>query len=271
MKSYAIYDEELNRATAIGYMLYYEKAKGFIIELCRDLDEWDATLLFQGLGRKGIYTIPHAISLMWINERIIPSGRQNIGSILKNHNLQDYSEMALLNLSKGRCAQDCCYIVEVSWHDIPKDIRDRSRSNVLECFPTQDGQLVCMFKDNTVRKVDLKEIKDRYKDIGYVLQNRKLLDSVKVGIGGYSIVFNNSIEVAVTDLQEAGELLPLTADDFYSFIRRNVVDATGVCDMMQCSRQNLAYMVKEGKIAPIISGTKANLYTRGAIERVMSE
>lgn len=271
MKSYAIYDEELDRETPIGYLFYYEKAEKFIIELCKDLDEWSSPLLFQGLVKKGIYTIHHVFSLMWVKERIIPNNRQNIGSILKNHKLRDYNEMTFLRLSKGRCAQDRCYIVQVAYDDIPKEIRDRSRENVSECFPTGDDQIVCMFRDNTVRKVDLKKLKDDHKELAYVLQNRKLIDSVKVGVGGYSIVFNDSIEVEVDALKSAGVVLPLSADDFYGFVQRNVVDATKVCDMMQCSRQNLAYLVNEEKIAPIITGTKANLYTRGAVEKVMNE
>jgi len=271
MKNYAIYDEELDRVTAIGYLFYYEKAEKFIIELCRDLDEWSSPLLFQGLVRKEIYTIPHATCRMWVEERIIPSGRQNIGSILKNHKLANYNEMALLSLSQGRCAQDHCYIAEVDVCDIPKEIRERTARNLAECFPTRDGQLVCMFKDNTVRKIDFEKLKGRYRDVTYILQNRRILDSVKVGVGGYSAVFNDSIEIAVNDLREVGRLIPLSVDDFYGFIQRNVVDATQVCDMMQCSRQNLSYLVKEGKITPIIAGTKSNLYTRGATEAVMNE
>lgn len=271
MKSYAIYDEELDRAMPIGYLFYYEKAEKFIIELCRDVDEWSSPLLFQGLVRQGRYTIPHAISRMWVEERIIPCGRQNIGSIMKNHKLRDYSEIAFLNLSKGRCAQDGCYIAEVAYDDIPEEIKERSRGNVSECFPTGDDQIVCMFRDNTVSKVDLKQLKNGYKELVHVLQNRRLLDSVKVGVGGYSIIFNDSIEVEADALKRAGVVLPLSADDFYGFVQRNVVDATKVCDMMQCSRQNLAYLVNEEKIAPIITGTKANLYTRGAVEKVMNE
>ena len=78
MRSHAIYDEDLDRATAIGYLSYYEKSKGFIIELSQDLDEWEAPLLFQGLVRQGIYTISNTASLMWVRERIIPSGRQKL-------------------------------------------------------------------------------------------------------------------------------------------------------------------------------------------------
>ncbi|MGN0402248.1 MAG: hypothetical protein ACI4HQ_08320 [Acetatifactor sp.] len=271
MKSYAIYDEELDREAAIGYLLYYEKAESFMIELCEDIDEWEVPLLFQGLVRKKTYTVPRDISLMWVKERVIPSGRQNIGSVLKNHKLKNYSEMALLRLAQGRCSQDNCYIEELSEAELPDNIKDRMRKNVWECFATEDKQILCMFKDNTVRKVDLTRLVDQYKDITYVLKNRELLDSVKVGAGGYSVMFNESIEIRSGDLREVGLLMPLTANDFFDFVRRNVVDTTKACDMLQCSRQNLSYWVKEGKIKPVINGTKENMYFIGEIERLMNE
>ena len=77
--------------------------------------------------------------------------------------------------------------------------------------------------------------------------------------------------MSVFDLRLVGKALPVTADDLYGFVRRNVVDTTQVCDMMQCSRQNLSYMVNEGKIIPLIVGERTNLYTRGSVERYMNE
>ena len=110
MKNYAIYDADLDRKSPIGYLFYYEKSQNFIIELSDDLDEWEAPLLFQKQVREKKYTVSREYSLMWVKERVIPSGRQNIGSILKNHKLKEYSEMALLEVSKGKCSQDACYI-----------------------------------------------------------------------------------------------------------------------------------------------------------------
>ncbi|MBQ8803043.1 MAG: hypothetical protein IJZ53_05380 [Tyzzerella sp.] len=271
MKSYAIYDEELDETFAIGYLFYYEKSKSFVIELSADLDEWDAPLLFQRLVREKKYTVPRDISLLWVKERVIPSGRQNIGSILKNHKLKDYSEMALLSLSKGRCSQDNCYITEISEEKIPENIKDRMKKNLWECFPTEDNQIVCLFKDDIVKKVEISLLLEQYKDILYVLKNRTLLDSVKVGAGGYSIIFNDSIEIQTSDLRRIGQTLPLTSKDFYNFVRRNVLDTTKTCDMLQCSRQNLSYLVKEKKIKPIIYGTKENLYLKGEIEKTLND
>lgn len=271
MKSYAIYDEGLDRMQPIGYLFYYEKLESFIIELSADLDEWDAPLLFQGLVREKIYTVPRDISFMWVKERVIPSGRQNIGSILKNHKLKEYSEMAMLSLSKGRCSQDNCYITEIEGENIPENIKDRMKKNIWECFPTEDNQLVCLFKDDVVKKVELSLLFEQYQDLSYVLKNRMLLQSVKIGAGGYSIIFNDSIEIQTSDLRMTGQSLPLSSKDFYNFVRRNVLDTTKTCDMLQCTRQNLSYLVKEQKIKPIIYGTKENLYLKGEIEKVMNE
>ena len=270
MKSYAIYDEDLG-GRLIGYLFCYEKSESFIIELNEELDEWEAPLLFQRLVREKKYTVPRDVSLMWVKERVIPIGRQNIGSILRNHKLKDYSEMALLRLSRGRCSQDNCYIEEIELEDIPDYVKERMRKNVCECFPTEDNQLVCLFYDDVVKKVELLRLIKQYKELIYVLKNRNLLDGVKVGTGGYSVIFNDSIEIQVSDLRAAGQTIPLTSGDFYNFVCRNVIDTTKTCDMLQCSRQNLSYLVKEKKITPIICGTKENLYLKGGVEKVMSE
>ena len=271
MKSYAIYDEDLERLEPIGYLFYYEKAQSFIIELSSDLDEWHAPLLFQGLVRKGIYTIPKDIALMWVQERIIPSGRQNIGEILRTHKLKEYSEIAMLTLSKGRSSQDACFIEEVREEDVPECIKNKWHGNVAECFPTERGDIICLFQDNTVRQIILEKLVDKYPRITHVMKHRELLESVQIGVGGYSISFNESIEIAASDLKEYGVLLPLCASDFYGFVQKNIVDTTNACFMIECSRQNLAYLVKENRLKPIIQGTKENLYTKGEIIRIKND
>lgn len=271
MKIYAIYDKDTYRDLALGYLFYYEKANEYIIELNDCLDEWEAPVLFQGLVKKGIYTVPKDISLLWVRERVIPSGRQNIGSILKNAKLREYNEMELLALSKGRCAQDNCYIEEIVGNELPEDIRKRSAQNITECFPTEDKQIICLFRDNTVRKIDLSLLALHNKDVLHILKNDQLLYSVKVGVGGYSISFGEAVEIASATVREAGALLSISACDIMGFVRTNVVDTTTACDMLQCSRQNLSYLVKTKKLVPVICGTKENLYTKGAIEKLMNE
>ena len=271
MKSYAIFDEELERESAIGYLFYYEKSRSFVIELCRDLDPWEAPLLFQKLVSDRQYTVPRDIALMWGKERIIPSGRQNIGSILKNHKLKEYSEIAMLILAKGRSSQDSCCIKEVSLEQIPHSITARMKQNLWECFPTEDNHLLCMFQDDLVRKIDLNKLVKYYKDLSHVLKNRALLESAKVGPGGYSLIFDDAIELQAIALRDFPITTPLGAKDFYRFACRNIVDTTKACDMLQCSRQNLAYLVKEEKLKPVFEGAKGNLYLKGEIENLAND
>ena len=72
--------------------------------------------------------------LKWMKERVIPSGRQNIGTILKNHRLIKYSEMALLALSRGRSAQDACYWKIVEEEEIPENIKQRRKKECAGMF-----------------------------------------------------------------------------------------------------------------------------------------
>ena len=108
MRIYEIWDGEND--LSVGILQYFEKERTYIIELQDYLDEWTAPLLFSSFVRRGIYTMPRQESYLWVKERVIPSGRQNIAAILTNHKMAEYDEMKMLEISKGKCSQDSLYI-----------------------------------------------------------------------------------------------------------------------------------------------------------------
>ena len=108
MKIYEIWDQESR--FSVGTLLCYEKSKTFVIELADYLDEWSAPLILTAYVRRGVFTIPRDVSFMWVRERIIPSGRQNINMILRNHRLREYDELTFREKSGGRCSQDSLII-----------------------------------------------------------------------------------------------------------------------------------------------------------------
>ena len=130
MKSFAIFDREQESHKEIGYLFCYEKKEEYIIELDEGLDEWTAPLLFSKYVKNGIYTIPKTAARLWVAERVIPSGRQNIGMILKTHRMSEYKEMKLLSLSGGQSSQDSCYIKEIKEEQLADWVRKRQESNV---------------------------------------------------------------------------------------------------------------------------------------------
>lgn len=121
MKIFHIMDEE--NKLLVGVLFYEEKERTCHIELPEYLDEWTAPLLFNGYIKQKIYSIPQDLSLLWVEERVIPSGRQNLQSILEHHRIDGYDEIKFLEIPEGRCSQDSLYIKESN--EVPDFVKGR--------------------------------------------------------------------------------------------------------------------------------------------------
>ena len=260
MKIYEILDSEMKQA--VGVLQYYEKEQTYIIELQEYLDEWSAPLLFTSYVRRNIYTIPRDISFLWVKERVIPSGRQNINEILNNNRLVRYDEMKMLEISSGRCSQDHLYIKELDC--LPEFVKKRKQHNLIDCVLSEKNTVVCFFKDGTVKKIALDQLTE-VDGVDKVMKNTALFESGEVGTDGYCLTFNQSIDVPVKKLYEIEEALPIKKTDFDNFVRKNILDTTDTCDILECTRQNVAYMVKKQMLSPIKTEVKGNLYLKGDV------
>ncbi len=265
MKTYEITDTE--RSESLGMLLYFEKEKTFIAELKEGLDEWTAPLLFTGFVKKNIYTIPRSLTMAWVREHLIPPGRQNINSILSHHRLKEYDEMRILELSEGRCSQDALCIKKTD--ALPGYVIQRMKHNLTDVTVCDNGRLLCFFNDDSVRLFDLKANADKNDDLVKILINNELLSSGKVGTGGYFATFNDSIDIPAALLYEFSTAIPLTRDDFLSFVRSNIPDTAETCRFLSCTRQNLAYMHEKGQLVPVRSDVKGNLFLKGDVMRNM--
>lgn len=294
MRIYEIINEEDN--LSVGTLLYYEKEHTCIVELQEYLDEWTAPLLFTSHVKRDIFTIPRDFSFLWVQERVIPSGRQNIKDILNTHHMKSYDEMRFLEISEGRCAQDTLYIKKTD--HLPEYVIKRQQHNITECIFLNDCTLLCFFADGSLRKIPLAELKNAgYKnagsentisesagsentefkstlsdpvnffdpadDLNKVLRNEKLYRTGQVGTGGYFITFNNSIDIPAGALYKAGVEIPLSLEDFNTFVQKNIFDTSQSCDLLECSRQNLSYLVNQKRLTPVRENTRGNLYLKG--------
>ncbi len=260
MKIFEILDYE--NMDFVGILLYYEKKEEFIIELADGLDEWTAPLLFTALVKKGIHTVPRDLSRLWVQERIIPSGRQNIGEILKTHKLASYDEMKLLELSDGRCSQDCLYVRKTGI--LPAFVQSRREKNVTECIPCDNHELLCFFSDDTIKKIRLAEHKE-IDGVSKITKTEALFQSCMPGTDGYYITFNDSIDIPSAILYDIGEPVPLSRNDFLAFVQKNILDTSECCSLLECSRQNLAYLTRKKKLSPVKEAVRGNLYLKGEI------
>ncbi len=257
MKSFEIYDEE--NSLTIGTLLYYEKSKTFIIELCDYLDEWNAPLLMTSYVKKGIFSIPRSSSRIWVQERIIPSERQNIGSILKNHRLKEYDEMKFLELSRGRCSQDSMIIRKQD--SLPEYVTSRMLRHVRDFTLIDDTDILCFFYNGSSKKVSLSSLEGT-QGADKLLGNSDLFHSCTIGPDGFFLTFADSIDIPAWLLYQKGQEIPIQYEDFLSFARQNLVDTTSGCEILNCSRQNLSYMVSQQQLSPVQKDIKGNLYLK---------
>lgn len=260
MKIFEIIDEENNMS--IGVLQYYEKEKNCIIELQENLDEWTAPLLFTSYVNKHIYTMPRDISFMWVRERVIPSGRQNIKDILNNHGMKSYDEMRFLEISEGRCSQDSLYIKQLN--ALPDYVIERKKKNIIDCVTLDNNVLLCFFADNSTKKIDLHML-EYIKGVEKIINNKLLYESGMVGTDGYFATFNDSIDIQADTLYKAGTKVSLSLHDFKTFIRKNVVDTSEACNILECSRQNIAYMIAQEQLGTIKEDVRGSLYLKGEV------
>jgi ABC-type ATPase with predicted acetyltransferase domain len=91
--------------------LYYDPGKklfNLVIDKAADVKQMPASLWVY--ASSGKYDLSHADSLDWVKDRIIPEGRQNIQSILRNAKMDEYDEFKMLRYTKGKCVQDDLYV-----------------------------------------------------------------------------------------------------------------------------------------------------------------
>ena len=113
MRKFEIVDGSKRSPKPCALLTWDEGKDDAWIDISEWASEFDVPMLFMPFIHKGERRIDGAWARRWIDERIVPSGRQNLGQVLRANNLQFYEPMALLIAGEGRCAQDDFYIREV--------------------------------------------------------------------------------------------------------------------------------------------------------------
>ena len=209
-----------------------------------DSDPWDVPIILSSFVKEGQYTVNSYWSRIWVQQRIVPSDRQNIGQILRDNGLRTYDEYELLMLSQGRCEQDDCYLVPLKQTELPAD-----------------------FKIRYAKKIEY-NAKKQFESI--IRHNRRYADKtvfnqVKIMPGGYGLTWGSVINITDEQIYEAGKTIPLGIDDFTSFVQQAVVSSTEAAEILNCSRQNIDDLIRRDKLHPIKTYGKNKLFLRDEI------
>lgn len=264
MKIFAVRDTNDNTEKDLAYLLYYEKEKVFYIELPEDADFWNTPLLLSSFAKRNIRTINPYYSKLWVQQRIVPADRQNLGQILKENGLEEYDEYDLLMLADGRCEQDDYYLSPVVGAYLER-FEKRYRYKVEDVIPLENGNLLVFFRDGKVKKCDAnKLLAERYQGI---VKNSEIFRGVSVQVGGYGVEWGETCSISDEMLYTSGIDVPLTIDDFGSFVKNRVVSTKEATDMLGCSRQNIDDLVRRNKLEPLKTDAKNKLFYKKDIEQ----
>lgn len=253
MKIFAIRSASMRKAKNLAYLLYYENEKNFYIEIADDVDEWEVPLLLSSYLKNGKKTVDAYHSKLWVQQRIVPPDRQNLGQILKENNLDTYDEFQLLIMSKGRCSQDDYYIHPVLYKNLPKNFAVRFGKRIEEVTPLKNGNLLVFFRNGDIKKCDVNSfIEKAY--CRSVLSNNENFSSVEILTDGYGVAWGTVLSIPSEKLFEIGTTIDLSLDDFKCFAANRVINVNEACEILDCSRQNVNNLIKRG----ILNSIKPN-------------
>lgn len=265
MRIFAIRDETAAQPADLAYLLYYELEKRFYIELPDDADPWETPLMLSSFVKKGERTVNSYWSKLWVQQRIVPPDRQNLGQILKDNHLKEYDEFDLLMLAMGRCAQDNYYLVPLREDQLPAEVQQRFQTRIEDVIPLEHYVLLVFFRDGLVKKCSLREHFQSNRPFQILLKQEEYFYSVKLQPGGYGVEWDVNLSVSDELLYRIGKKVPLSISDFKNFIVHRVVNVAEAAELLGCTRQNIDYLTKTGKLHPIKFSEKNTLYLKSEI------
>ncbi len=243
----AINNEAKYGTGVIGYVLYHGNEKEFSIELDEALSLSDVPIFFETFIKNRTFTITDHFARKWVDQRIVPKNRQNLGMILKEAGLNEYDPYALLLWGGGRSSQDDCRITRCDEKNavFPLWFTKRLDEKIMYLCPLSKERALVSLKSGVLYLIGLRDPKNAY-----------------ISAGGDAILNNGKQILQNTELKETGNALPLTMQDLMDIISDEVVPPKAAENILSCSRQNLNYLTSRGIITNILSDSSHRLYWR---------
>ena len=265
MRIFAIKDETMPKEQILGYLIYYENAKSFYIELPDDADPWEIPPILSSFVKRGEHSVNSYWSRIWVEQRIIPQDRQNIGQIIRDNALDTYDAFSLLLLSMGRCAQDDCYLEEITVNQLPQFLLSRWEIKVEDVVPMDTPRLLVFFRNGDVKVVDTQAFSAISPSCIPFLVSQERFIKVEVQPDGYGIMWNEKAAISDAMLYANGVSVPLSLEDFCRFVQYRVISASEACSILNCSRQNIDDLMRRDKLHPIRTDAKYKLFLKNEV------
>ena len=271
MRIFAIKNEAKDKRIE-AYLFYYEKKDKFFVELLDDSDFFNTPLLLSSFAKRNIKTVNSYASRLWVEQRIIPRERQNIAQILKENKLKDYDVFTMLLLNKGRCCQDECFLSEIEFIDLPISIQNRFKKRIDDiCYIKEDKYLI-FFKNGEIKICELNNlIKSNDRLNKFLNLYPEQISKARIEAGGHGLCFSSDINITSEQIYLESKNKNITSEDIYTYISNRLINTSEACELLNCSRQNIEYLISQNKLKPIIVNEKSKHFLRKDIEEMIPD
>ena len=116
-----------------------------------------------------------------------------------------------------------------------------------------------------VKKCNAEAILNSEITFSRILQDDAIFRSVSLQPGGYGICWGEEYNIADDVLYDCGKDVPLSLDDFRSFVENRVVNTAEAADLLGCTRQNIKDLIQRDKLHPVKVTPKNKLFLKSEI------
>lgn len=261
MKVCSIYNLHDSKKNPVAFLLYYEKKCYFRIRICPESEIENLPFLLTIFAEQGHYNIGDYWSRRFVQSRIVPPDRQNLGTILKDCNMDYYDEYALLLKSRGKCSHDDYAVEEIA---VSQYLCKMQEDLFVEDMVTDGNDFLVFFSNEETRKYAVNELTQKEEYQNYI---REHFMDYRIMPGGFELNWNDVFYVDVDYLKAHGTREQIPYQYFKNFVKNNISDTAKVCDTLQCTRQNVDELVKRERLNPVRVCAKNKLFLNADIER----
>ncbi|GEM_PF-401976 len=250
-----------------GIVIYNDKKDEYIVELPEDLTYEEAPILLDREIQRGYRTVGPEVARLWIEQRVVPSDRQNIYSILKKAKLDEYDEFELLKIADGRCAQDDYYLKPIPANSMPIDIVQRLQKRIRDYVLLPDLMILVFFENGETKLCDLTELQELYFWIKYLTISDNYYYSIHLITCGYGIAWDERRQISCEELYDIGRSQEVNYEMFKTFVDQRTISTSDICESLNCSRQNINDLIKRDRLHPIKNLERTKLFLKADIDK----
>lgn len=265
MRTFALKDSSDRERETLAVLTFYERDREFYFDMPQGADPWAVPLVLSSYAARGIWEVGPEWSRRWVESRVVPSNRQNLGEVLRANGLDDYDEFALLVLTGGRNSQDDCYLEPLEAGLEPAWFADRESRRIADAVPLDGARMALAFRDGVTRVCNVGDIAGKDAALARVTRDEGLFARATVGAGGRCVRWGTTCRLADSALRAAGEELPISWGDVGRIASAALVDAAETAALLGCSRQNVNALASRRSLRPVKVGPKCTLFLRADV------